>query len=104
MDILGLYGSGPAVFYGSGSSGLRKVGMMWQVRLLRGTGLCPEYSESKEVYWRKGNLCLWFRNLMEVEERQHENSGVSGMAGYYLTTQCISKRVTLNLSCPSLLF
>ena len=38
----------------------------WDRRLLRASWLGLEGSEGKEVEWRKGNLPVWFRSLMEV--------------------------------------
>ena len=37
-----------------------------------GSLACPEYSTSRDGL-RKGSFSVWFRSLMEVEERQLDN-------------------------------
>ena len=40
----------------------------WATRLLRAAWLGPESSESREGWWGKGSLPVWFKDLMKVEE------------------------------------
>ena len=61
MGIHGLYGSEPAILYGSGGSGLMKAGIevagewrsYWDGSLLRAAQLGPEGSKSREDGWQR---------------------------------------------------
>ena len=50
----------------------------WDHRLLRETRLVPYGKESRETAMGKGNLPVWFKSLIEVEERWQESGGALG--------------------------
>jgi hypothetical protein len=64
MVILGLYGSGPIVVYGSGTSGSMKVDRKeagewmstWDGKLLKATWPGPGAKKKRELGWGKGSM------------------------------------------------
>ena len=61
-----------------GKRGSRRLEVPLDSRLLRAAWIGPERSKNREVGWGKGSLPVWFRNLIEVQERQLENGGPPG--------------------------